>query len=540
MNEKFSNSRVKGFLRAEGTSIVNEDGEEIILAGWGLGNWLLQEGYMWKAKNTRFDRPHRIEGVIRELTGSKYSEEFWKKFRQEYITKEDIRLMAEQGYNSVRIPFNFRVLMEDEPGISWKEEGFKLLDQCIDWCEEYKIYVFLDLHGAPGGQTGANIDDCVDDIPRLFTDKDSWDKGIRLWKKLAERYKDRWIVGGYDLLNEPIRPGSPQVKNVDYLLPRLVKFYEEVIAAIRQVDTKHMLSIEGHHWSTDTSIFYKKYDDNMVIHFHRYACLPQIDSLKEFIEVSNKLNVPLWLGETGENINEWYTALYPLSAELNIGYNLWPWKKMSCTNSPFSVEMPEGWDKIIGYIEGEAHPGYEEATEILNSYLENIKVQNCKYNSEVRSHVFRTPGCTVRATDFDELPGKGKSYSSIKEEGNMYKYRDNTGMRIIEETPVEQLERRFVFDCLWDRFILELKDDEFVTYSINDTSNDSSISFVYRCDEPVNMSIIQDDRELCNLDLGPTKGKKAIEPISLAEASESKIKIIVNKGKLHLEKINFI
>jgi len=116
--------------------------------------------------------------------------------------------MAELGYNSVRIPLNWRVFMEAEPGLLWKEDGFRLLDRCIDWCEEYKLYAFLDLHGAPGGQTGANIDDSVDNVPRLFIDSDSWFKGIKLWERIAERYKDRWIVAGYDLLNEPIAPGT--------------------------------------------------------------------------------------------------------------------------------------------------------------------------------------------------------------------------------------------------------------------------------------------------------------------------------------------
>lgn len=115
MREQMERSRVKGFLRAEGTRVVNEAGEEIILTGWGLGNWLLCEGYMWLSQDESFDRPRRIEAVIRDLTGTEYAEQFWKRFRNQYMTREDIRLMAEQGYNSVRIPIGWRVLMEDEP-----------------------------------------------------------------------------------------------------------------------------------------------------------------------------------------------------------------------------------------------------------------------------------------------------------------------------------------------------------------------------------------------------------------------------------------
>jgi aryl-phospho-beta-D-glucosidase BglC (GH1 family) len=274
---KTSRNLVQGYLKRQENKLVNGNGEEIILTGWGLGNWLLPEGYMWLYDgNSRMDRPRRIEAVVEELTGKAYAEQFWAKFQENYITENDIEHMAELGYNSVRIPILWRLFMEEGEGNVFIENGFRLLDQCIDWCEKHKLYVFIDLHGAPGGQTGANIDDSIDDVPRLFTDQDSWDKAIALWVKIANRYKDRWIVGGYDLLNEPIRPENVDGRNFDFLVDKLRQFYTDVIKAIREVDKVHLFSIEGHHWSTDTAIFDRLYDENMVIHFHRYGCKPDI------------------------------------------------------------------------------------------------------------------------------------------------------------------------------------------------------------------------------------------------------------------------
>ena len=278
---------------------------------------------MWLSDgNERFDRPNRIEQIVKELIGERASVSFWEKFRENYITEKDIKHMKELGYNSVRIPFNWRLFLEDEPGIIWKEEGFSLIDKCIKWCEKYELYAFLDLHGAPGGQTGANIDDCVDNAPRLFLEKDKWEKGLKLWEEIAKRYKDNPVVGGYDLLNEPIRPTYGDMKNCDYLVPKLIEFYEEAIKIIRKHDTRHLISIEGHHWATAMEVFDRKYDDNYVIHFHRYACYPERSALDGFLQLSNKWNVPLWLGETGENKHEWFAAFYPLCLEFGIGYNL--------------------------------------------------------------------------------------------------------------------------------------------------------------------------------------------------------------------------
>lgn len=427
--------------------------------------------------------------------------------------------------------------MEEEPGIVWKETGFKLIDSCLDWCEEFGIYVFLDLHGAPGGQTGANIDDSVDDLPRLFIDSDSWHKGIELWKQLATRYKDRWIVAGYDLLNEPIRPAYGNLKKCDYLLPKLVQFYEEAISEIRLIDKKHMISIEGHHWATDTSVFYKKYDENMVIHFHRYGCVPSLESYQEFLEVSKRLDAPLWLGETAENVVEWYTAMFPLAVSLGIGYNLWPWKKMACTNSPCSINKTAGWDKIIDYVKGGPHPGFKEAQDIFNQYLEDLKFSNCTYNNAVDKAVFRKPACRVRGTDFDLLPGKGISFSGVRLEGNIYNYQSKSGMRIIatEEVPPKP---HFAFDCGWERFALEMESKEFACYSIYNITEGNTVALELFSSKNARLSISQNNVIISEIQIGDCKNK-IIAPVQLKPGAEAVIKISVLQGSIQLNAVCF-
>ena len=535
MKAELSRNMVKGFLDVKGTKIVNGDGNEIILSGWGLGNWLLCEGYMWLSDGVqRFDRPRRIEMIIDELCGQEYAQNFWVRFRERYITEDDIQLMASMGYNSVRIPINARLFLEEGPEMQWIDEGFELLDKCIDWCEKHSLYAFIDLHGAPGGQTGANIDDSIDDMPRLFMDRHCFDKGVALWRKLAQRYKDRWIVGGYDILNEPIRPVRHEGDtDVTHLLPLLKKFYEAAIQAIREVDEHHLVTLEGHYWASATEVFCKKYDPKMIIHFHRYACIPDIESFTPFLEAAERWQCPLWLGETGENMLEWFTAMYPLSVELGIGFNLWPWKKMECVNSPCSVTAPAGWEKIIDYAKGGQHPGYTAAQKIMDQYLENMRISQCTVNDDVTSHVFRTPGCTIRGADFDEFPGKGVSYSGLRDEGNLFGYRQNTGMEIIEKFP--DIEKKFDFDCRWKRFVLGLRKGEFACYTLNEITEKSRLEVRCYCASVSSVEIYQDGDLLNNYTLGGMDEIQIIGSLRLKASARSSIKIAVASGSVEID-----
>lgn len=123
MKRAVNRNRVNGFLNVDGRKIVNGAGEEVLLTGWGLGNWLLCEGYMWMSGDAdRFDRPRRIEAVVEDLTGKAFADKFWKKFRSQYIAESDIQMMADMGYNSVRIPINARLFVQEGPGIHFLKE----------------------------------------------------------------------------------------------------------------------------------------------------------------------------------------------------------------------------------------------------------------------------------------------------------------------------------------------------------------------------------------------------------------------------------
>src|ERR1700730_15049858 len=131
-------SEVIGFLKAEGKKLVNGEGKEIILRGVGFGSWMLPEGYMWLFPDLG-DRPRRIEKMVKDLIGEEKAAEFWEIYYDRYTSKSDIRQIAADGYNSVRVPILARFLIEDSEGeaVRYNQAHLKIMDNVIDWCREH-------------------------------------------------------------------------------------------------------------------------------------------------------------------------------------------------------------------------------------------------------------------------------------------------------------------------------------------------------------------------------------------------------------------
>ncbi len=370
------------FVTVQGEKIIAPNGKEIHLKGIGLGNWLLQEGYMWKFKKAV--APRQIHEVVSELVGPAEARAFWKEYLNTYVTKSDIAYLKKIGMNSVRIPINYRILTpEDHPGI-WLPEGFKILDNVVKWCREEGIYAILDMHAAPGGQTGENIDDGWG-YPFLFTSKVSQERLIEIWKKLAERYKNNPAVLGYDLLNEPI----PTFEGYDTLNTRLEPLYKRITRAIRRVDKQHIIIVEGPQWDTNFKAFGKPFDPKMIYEFHKYWMPPTQDQIQEYVDFRNKYHVPIWLGESGENKDGWVQTFRELLDKNDIGWSFWPYKKMDAASCIVTIKKPQYWDEItafakqwgLGYKEMEqARPPFEHSRIALKDFLNNMKLKNCKPN----------------------------------------------------------------------------------------------------------------------------------------------------------------
>lgn len=380
----------------DGATYVGE--RPFLLQGMGLGGWLLPEGYMWKFY-TKCDRPRRMEKLICTLCGEEYEKAFWQRYYEYFITEKDIAWIAQQGLNSVRLPLNSRHLFSiDETGrVVFNDAVLQCVDRCLAWCKKYGLYLFLDMHGAPGGQTGQNIDDSENDAPELFIDEKNKEQLIQMWLLIAQRYAEEEAIGGYDLLNEPITKWNSQY------YPQLIPLYRKLIHTIRGVDQRHIIVLEGVHWATDFSVFEElspeEASHNIMLEFHKYWSNPDIESLEPFVEAGKRLNTPLWMGEGGENNQQWYTYVFPMYERAGIGWCFWAYKKMDTPNSPVTFAMPNGWKQITDYLDGKAAPPPKNARMIFDAFLDSIAQSH--YHTDVMDAILRRPPLEIPAAAYD-------------------------------------------------------------------------------------------------------------------------------------------
>ena len=386
----------QGFLHNMNGEVVDGNGEPILLRGFGLGGWLVPEGYMLhnQAWIEGFESPTDIENHVMDLIGQDAATDFWNLYRANYVAQADIDKIAEWGFNHIRVPFHYKQFY-DSTGTE-TPIGYGIVDELISWCEPHNIYIILDMHCAPGAQNGGPISDS-DGIARLWLEDSYKELTIQIWKEIATYYSDHTLIAGYDLINEPVLPGGVTLQEFKQL-------YVDITEAIREVDNNHLIWIEGNWYGTDFSGLTPPWDDNMGYSFHKYWGQTDISTIQSYISMRNTYGVPLWMGESGENSNHWYYEVFKLLEENNIGWNFWTHKKVDKITSPYSALVTPQYQTIINYLTGSiSQPDPNIAGMGLTSFANSLKIENC----------ITRPGVIASLTDpeYGEISKPFKSHS---------------------------------------------------------------------------------------------------------------------------------
>jgi endoglucanase len=540
----FFRSNSQGFLKANGKHLENDVSTNFILRGMGLGGWMLQEGYMF---NLGFlGQQYKIKEKITELIGKKEADIFYEKWLKNETQKTDIDSLASWGFNSIRLPMHydlFTLAVKDEPVAgknTWLPTGFKMVDDLLKWCKENKIYLILDLHAAPGGQgNDLPISDRNPDEPSLWQSQANQDKTVALWKELAKRYANEPYIGGYDILNETNwgfdNPEDKRGTEEKRSIP-LRDFFIRLTKAIREVDKNHIIFLEGNGFANNYRGMFPLWDNNLVISFHKYGNFSTKATIQNFLDYRDKYNVPLWLGESGENSNTWFTNTIKLMEDNDIGWCWWQLKKMG-VNNPLQIEQPDDYNLFVDYCKGDApKPDSIRSQKILNGLLENIKIENNIYHKDVTDAMFRQVYSTstlpfkpniisgdtkINAVDYD-LGRNGFAYNDldtasyqytagVHTQGNRGRTYRNDGVDIKN-------------DKNGDPYVFSIEDGEWLLYTTTvKKAGDYSLSFYTSGSDGVIDLNINDQLISQNIAIAAT-------------GDENKFMVSLLSGKIHLDK----
>jgi endoglucanase len=226
-------------LHASDATIVDDSGQPVILRGCNLGNWLLNESWMMEMWREGDPKDHwQIEQLLEQRFGAEERHGLLELYRENWIEARDFDIIKSWGFNVLRLPFYYGLLEDDVTPGQLRPDAFKWLDRAVEMSTKAGLYVILDMHGAPGGQSK---DQCAgrSGQNKLWLPENR-KRAAYLWQKIAERYRDNSTVAAYDLLNEPYGDYGNEPPD-----STVVATMDELIRAVRAVDQGHLIFCAG-------------------------------------------------------------------------------------------------------------------------------------------------------------------------------------------------------------------------------------------------------------------------------------------------------
>jgi hypothetical protein len=221
------------FVQTEGPDFVTESGERIRFQGVNLGNWFLLEAWMMGIGDV--PDQHTIFQILDRRFGIEKRKELIETHRDTWITEADFARIRDLGMNCVRLPIHYSMLLDLEADGFASPEGFARLDRVLDMARDNGLYVFLDLHGVPGGQSVEQPSGRVNSN-QLWGSELNQDLTVLIWELIAKRYKDDPVIAAYDIINEPYGEGTRSPIREELRL-----LCERIYAAIRAQGDEHVI-----------------------------------------------------------------------------------------------------------------------------------------------------------------------------------------------------------------------------------------------------------------------------------------------------------
>ncbi len=189
------------------------------------------------------EKPDIDASSLPRWRGFNLLEKFIASSRNDPFSEADFELIAELGFDFVRLPMSYRCW--SDPG-DWKkmdEKTLKEIDQAVELGKQYGIHVNISFHRAPG----YSVDRSLDEPFVLWLDEEAQQAYDYHWSHFAQRYKgipNKQV--SFNLVNEPATYTNKRDKPLaveDY-----VKVTRRVVKAIREVDPNRLIVSDGLWW----------------------------------------------------------------------------------------------------------------------------------------------------------------------------------------------------------------------------------------------------------------------------------------------------
>ena len=134
----------------------------------------------------------------------------------------------------------------------------------------------------------------------------------------------------------------------------------------------------------------------MVYSFHKYWNYNDQESVDWVLSISQQYDVPLWMGEGGENSNVWYHDAIKLLEDNDIGWSFWPMKRIETIVGQYSILFTDGYKAVLNYWKGQGpQPTVDEAYAAMMELADNSNSIHCLYRKDVHD-------AQIRQTNTDE------------------------------------------------------------------------------------------------------------------------------------------
>ncbi len=255
-------------LQVQKNRVVDAEGKAVVLRGTCIGGWMNMENFI----NGYPGAENGIRSAFAEILGRERAEFFFNRLLDYFLSEEDIVFLKKCGSTVVRLPLNYRHFEDDANPFQYREGGFARLDRVLDWCEKHNLYAILDLHAVPGSQNSSWHSDNSSRRALLWVHRHFQDRLVELWKEFARRYRERAVIAGYNLVNEPYSgellgrfapKGSPNWDAINRL-------YRRLVSSIREIDPYHIIFLEGDYYSLLFDGLEDPFAPNLIYSSHNY------------------------------------------------------------------------------------------------------------------------------------------------------------------------------------------------------------------------------------------------------------------------------